>query len=228
MIVNQKKFYSGVGLLSAFTIVLFIIFMPVFNGQNGLSYLDSLYNSISKGSAYYIPKLKQETQALLGQTIQVSLPTTDARQRIEMAALFIRGGARADQEGSLLNIRGDLGTILASCLDDADDMFNNQGEKVSHKYGYPERRVLYNWWTILAATDKALKKQKKFSEAKFIGLVSKKAVECAYNYYGIETQNISDKYGLVILSLAFYVGYTLWYGFAVMNLFEGLGLKLDH
>lgn len=228
MIADKKKFYSGAGLLSAFIIVLAVIFMPVFNGQNGLSYLDSLYNSISKGSAYYIPALKEESRAFLGQTIQVSLPTADERQRIEMAALFTRGGARVEPAGAMLNIRGDLGAILASCLDDADHMFNNRGEKVAHKYGYPERRVLYNWWSALAAADKALKKQKKFPEAKFIGLVLKKAVECAYNYYGIETQNISHQYGLVILSLVFYVVYTLWYGFAIMNLFEGLGLRLDH
>ena len=228
MIVNRNKFYSGLGLLTAFTIVLVIIFMPIFNGQNGLSYLDTLYNTISKGSAYYIPELKEETRAYLGQTIQVSLPTTDERHRIETAALFTRGGARVELEGTSLNIRGDLGAILASCLEDADDMFNNRGEKVSRKYGYPERRVLYNWWTTLAAVDKALKKQKKFSQAKFIGIVLKKAVECAYNYYGIAPQNISDQYGLVILSLVFYVVYTLWYGFAIMNLFEGLGLRLDH
>lgn len=228
MIADKKKFYSGAGLLSAFIIVLAVIFMPIFNGQNGLSYLDSLYNSISKGSAYYIPTLKEESRAFLGQTIQVSLPTPDERQRIEMAALFTRGGARVIPGSAMLNIRGDLGAILANCLDDADHMFNNRGEKVAHKYGYPERRVLYNWWSALAAADKALKKQKKFPEAKFIGLVLKKAVECAYNYYGIETQNISHQYGLVILSLLFYVVYTLWYGFAVMNLFEGLGLRLDH
>jgi len=228
MITNKKKFYSGAGQLSAFAIVLVIIFMPVFGGQNGLSFLDSLYNSISKGSAYYIPALKEESRAFLGQAIQVSLPIANERQRSDTAVLFTRGGARVESAGAMLDIRGDLGTILANCLEDADHMFNNRGEKVSHKYGYPERQVLYNWWTALAAVDKGLKKQKKFSEAKFIGLVLKKAVECAYNYYGIETQNISDRYGLVILSLVFYVVYTLWYGFAIMNLFEGLGFRLDH
>jgi hypothetical protein len=32
----------------------------------------------------------------------------------------------------------------------------------------------------------------------------------------------------VILSLLFYVVYTLWYGVGVLYLFEGLGLKLGH
>jgi hypothetical protein len=228
MIVNSKKFYSGTVLLLAFTIVLIIMFLPIFNGQNGLSYLDSLYNSISKGSAYYIPKLKKESKKRSSLPIQVSLPMADERQAMESQALFSRGGARVDLAGTMLNINGDLGAIMANCLEDADYMFENQGKKISQKYGYLERRVLYNWWVALTAMDKALKKQKMFSEAKFITTVLKKAVECAYNYYRIDTQNISDKYGLVLLSLAFYVFYTLWYGFAIMNLFEGLGFRLEH
>jgi hypothetical protein len=76
--------------------------------------------------------------------------------------------------------------------------------------------------------DKDLAKQRKFSETKFIATVQKKAIECAYNYYKIEPQNISDKYGLVIFSLFFYVVYTLWYGFAILILFEGMGLRLEH
>jgi hypothetical protein len=53
-------------------------------------------------------------------------------------------------------------------------------------------------------------------------------VEPAYNYYGIEGQKISDRFGVVIFSLIFYVIYTLWYGFGIMYLFEGVGLKLEH
>ena len=68
MIANKKEFLKGLGLMAAFVIVLIIFFSPVFNGQNGLNYLDSLYNSISKGSAYYIPKLKEEIQPVMPAT----------------------------------------------------------------------------------------------------------------------------------------------------------------
>ena len=61
MIANKKKFSGGLILLAVFVVVLIIIFSPVFKGQNGLEYLDALYNSISKGSAYYIPKVLEET-----------------------------------------------------------------------------------------------------------------------------------------------------------------------
>jgi len=56
----------------------------------------------------------------------------------------------------------------------------------------------------------------------------KKGVECSYNYYGIDPQQISDRLGIVVFSLVFYVLYTVWYGFAILYLFQGLGLKLEH
>ena len=71
-------------------------------------------------------------------------------------------------------------------------------------------------------------KQKQFQEAKTVDLVVKKVVEPSYNYYGIEPQKISDRVFIVFFSLVFYVVYTLWYGFAVMYLFEGWGMKLEH
>jgi hypothetical protein len=76
--------------------------------------------------------------------------------------------------------------------------------------------------------EKGLKRQKKFKEAKVVALVVKKAVESSYNYYKIEPQKITDRWGIVIISLLFYVIYTLWYGFAIMFMFEGWGMKLEH
>ena len=46
MIANKKEFYGGFGMLIGFFVILIIVFSPVFKGQNGLDYLDSLYNSI--------------------------------------------------------------------------------------------------------------------------------------------------------------------------------------
>ena len=51
MIVYKKKFYGGAAMMVAFIAILITLFMPIFNGQNALNYLDALFNSISKGSA---------------------------------------------------------------------------------------------------------------------------------------------------------------------------------
>ncbi|MBL6979332.1 MAG: hypothetical protein ISR61_10305 [Desulfobacteraceae bacterium] len=215
-------------MLLAFIAVLIIIFSPVFKGQNGLEYLDALYNSISKGSAYYIPKVKKETGNFVGRSIEVTLSMADEKQANQTALLFKKGGASVMVAGDALRITGDLGKILENSLADANNMYHNNGKKISLKYGYNERQVLFNWWKALKAMDKDLKKQNKFKEAKVVSLIVKKAIEPSYNYYKIVPQKISDRFGIVIFSLVFYVIYTLWYGFAILFMFEGWGLRLEH
>jgi hypothetical protein len=228
MIEKKKEFYGGFALLIGFVVVLVIIFSPVFKGQNGLEYLDDLYNSISKGSAYYIPKVKAETDTFSGRSVSTTIEMADESQTQQTAILFMKGGALVNISGTQLKIEGDLGKILANCLADADRMYMNDGQAIFSKYGYNERQVLFNWHQALIAMDKVLKKQKQFQEAKIVDLVVKKAVETSYNYYRVEPQKISDRAFIVLFSLAFYVIYTLWYGFAVMFMFEGWGMKLEH
>ena len=228
MIEHKKEFYGGFGFLIGFAVILIIIFSPVFKGHNGLEYLDNLYNSISKGSAYYIPKVKKETDTFSGKSVQVAIDMADEARAQQTAPLFMKGGALVNVSGTGLKIEGDLSKILANCLADADSMYINDGQTISSKYGYNERQVLFNWWKALKSMDKDLKKQKEFEAATVVSQVVKKAVECSYNYYKIEPQKISDRTGIVIFSLVFYVVYTLWYGFAIMFMFEGWGMKLEH
>ena len=188
MIAHKKEFFGGLGMMAAFVVVLIIVFSPVFKGQNGLEYLDDLYNSISKGSAYYIPKVKEGADKFIGKSVDVTLVMANDEQAQQTAPLFMKAGALVNVSGPELKVSGDLGKILDNCIADADDMYHNKGEKVASKYGYNERRVLYNWWKASKSMDKDLKKQKKFEEAKVISLVIKKAVESSYNYYKIKPE----------------------------------------
>jgi hypothetical protein len=228
MIAHKKEFFGGVIMMAVFAVVLIVIFMPIFGGQNGLNYLDNLYNTISKGSAYYMPKVKEEAAKFDGTTVDVTLKLANADQAQETDRLFNQAGALVNVSGIDLKVRGDLAQILNGCINDADAMYYNDGEKVSGKYGFDERRVLFDWWTALKGMGKALEKQKKFKEAKVIDLTVSKAVETSYNYYQVEPKKIGEKIGIVIFSLVFYVIYTLWYGFAIMFMFEGWGLRLEH
>ena len=228
MIADKKEFYGGFAMMAAFVLVLIIMFSPVFKGKNGLEYLDELYNTISKGSAYYIPKVKEETDKFIGNSVTVTFKTANETQAGQTASLFEQGGASVSTSGAELKVTGDLGKILENCLADAEAMYRNNGQAVSRKYGYDEKRALFNWWQACTATEKDLKKQKKFKEAKVVALVGKKAVETSYNYYQVEPQKIGARIGLVTFSLIFYVVYTLWYGFSIMFMFEGWGLKLEH
>lgn len=229
MIEHKKEFYGGVGMMAAFIVVLIIIFMPVFGGQNGLNYLDHLYNSISKGSIEkYIPQVKEKAEHFVGNSISVTLAMADDEQARQTSLLFMEAGALVNVSGSELKVSGDLGKILESSLADADRMYYNDAEKVSSRYGYNAKQALYNWWAAYTAMEQDLKRQEKFKEADIVHTVISKAVEAAYNYYQIEPQKITDRAGVVIFSLVFYVIYTLWYGFAILFMFEGWGLKLEH
>ena len=228
MIAKKGEFYSGAGMMAVFVVILIVMFMPVFKGHNGLDYLDSLYNSISKGSAYYIPALQEEAKTYAGSNVKLTLTMQDEAQARQTSLLFQKGGALVNVSGAALSLDGDLGAMLAVSLEDADLMYHNKGTAVSDKYGYDERQALYNWWAAGNAMEKELKRQKQFKAAKIVATINQKAIETAYNYYRIEPQSISDRYGIVIFSLVFYVLYTLWYGFGIMFLFEGWGLRLEH
>jgi hypothetical protein len=228
MIANKKKFMVGFTLMAGFLTVLAIFFMPVFKGQNGLNYLDSLYNSISKGSAYYIPKMKEEVKAYEGKSVNVTLDFANDQIAQQVARLFNESGAMVNVNGSQLKVDGDLGAILENCLEDADHMYANDGEFVKKRYGYDERQVLFNWWNAFKGMGKGLTKQELRKEAKIVTAIQAKAVETAYNYYGIAPQKISDKVGIVVFSLIFYVIYTMWYGYGILFMMEGLGLQLEH
>jgi hypothetical protein len=226
--VRKKQFYGGLALLTAFAVVLAIVFAPVFHGRNGLEYLDNLYNSISKGSAYYIPLVKEDAGSFMETRAEFTCKMDDDKQAEQTALLFMKNGAMVDVSDSLVKVSGKLGKILEGSLTDSDRMYFNDGQAVAAKYGYNERQVLYNWYRAFKSAEKDLQKQKKFKEAQILALVIKKAIEPSYNFYGIEPQNISDRMGIVIFSLFFYVVYTLWYGFGIMYIFEGIGLQLEH
>ena len=228
MIANKKKFNTGLVLMALFAVIFITIFMPLFGGRNGLEYLDNLYNSISKGSAGYINDVRTDVQALEQMDLTVDLTMKSEVQARQTVPLFMKAGARVGRDGAHLTVFGNMNRILSHCLDDAQLMYANDGTAVATKYSLGGKTVLYNWWCALKAMDLSLKQQKQFEAAKIVEAVKKKAVETAYNYYGIEPQNISDRFGVVLFSLIFYVVYTLWYGFGIMDLFEGWGLRLDH
>lgn len=225
---NKKEFYGGAALMAAFIAVLVLIFSPVFDGKNGLAYMDDLYNSISKASAYYIPKLQKRIDAIEGRSISVALRYETEDQARESAQLFMQSAALVNINGSALKVSGDAGRILSNCLRDADIMYRNNGELLTEKYRIDARRVLFNWWTSLKSLEKALSQQKEFKLAAVVTEVVQKGVENSYNYYGIAPQKISDRFSVVLFSLIFYVVYTLWYGFAILFLFEGWGMQLGH
>ncbi len=219
----------GITMLITFFILLGVIFMPVFPGKiNGLDYMDNLFNMISKGSSYFIPASIKSSEKYAGKIIDVKVKLDDEKRAAETAKLLETSGAKTTVTGKEVAINGDLSLILKGSLVDADLMFKNDGKPIAEKYGFSEKQAMLNWYNLFKKIGADLTKQEKFDDAKPFAEIQKKALEPAYNYYGVKAEDWKENITLVLFALAFYVAYTLWYGFGLMWLFEGLGLKIGH
>ncbi|MBI4849157.1 MAG: hypothetical protein HY808_11380 [Nitrospirae bacterium] len=227
MIIRNKKMFSvGVVFAISFLAVLALIFSPVFNGKNGLVFSDDMFNKLSKGSSYFIPKVAKSVEPLAGKPLAVTIKLEKAEDVENTSKLFTTAGANVEANDTTLKINGDLGAILQSALADSDSMYKNDGKTVSERYGYDEKTVMKNWWAALNKIGKELKKEKLIAEAKVVDDVTKKAVEPGYNFYKIDANKVADHAGMMSGLLIFYVAYTMWWGYAIFYMFDGLGLSM--
>ena len=217
----------GLFLALSFVGVLILIFSPIYGGgMNGLDYSDNLFNKLAKGSSYFIPKLKEINKKFQGKNFAVQFNIENPKEAGQIAKLFTAGNCKVEVQGTNIRIDGDLGKTMDLILKDSDFMFHNQGKEVVASYGFDEKEAMKSWWMALSKMDKFFKKNLKIEEANHISEISKKAIEPAYNFYEIEPQRVSDRAGIMIFLLAFYVFYTLWWGYAIFYLFDGVGLTM--
>ncbi|HTZ18289.1 MAG TPA: hypothetical protein VMB78_07600 [Dissulfurispiraceae bacterium] len=241
MAIYKKQLSLGFVMAACFFVILFLTFSPIFpkslegKAQNGLEWADETFNRLSKGSSYFIPKVAKDAEKYNGKTFSVTIKMNkdgdkpgDAEKRVINASkVFIAAGAVTEAQGDSLKIDGDLGKVLAAALQDADAMFKNDGNAIKTKYGTDdEKKMFRQWYNSFVLIDKAFKKTGKIEEANMISSVTKKAIEAAYNYYGVDAAQVKDHVGLMTFLLVFYVAYTMWWGFAIYNMFNGLGLSM--
>jgi len=234
---NKTSLMIGAVLAASFFGVLLLIFSPIFgDGRNGLTYADEMFNTLSKGSSYFIPELQKNSENFKGQTLSVRISAAkpddkpgDTEKRIEnISKVLTTAGAKIEVTGTDMKIEGDLGAILVSALQDSDAMYKNQGDAIKARYGADdEKKIFRQWYNAFTSMDKALKKDGKVEQAKVISDVTKKAVETAYNYYKVEAVKVKDKAVLMTALLVFYVAYTMWWGFAIYYIFDGVGLSMS-
>ena len=228
---EKKSLVIGLALLASFGTIFCILMSPVFPGANGakvsgLRYADDIFNELSKGSSYFIPAVRESIKAMpnseINLTVKIASPqlVEPAVQAIEKAGL-----QKKEVSGTSISFCGSLADLLLSATVDSDCLYRNDGEAVSQKYNCNEPLILAEaWWDLLTPTVKALQMQHRIGEAKIVDLVIRKAIEPGNNYYGIPAMKVSDHIMLVTALLAFYVLYSLWYGFSIYYIFEGLGL----
>lgn len=229
MIHDKKEFGLGLVLMAGFFVVLAVIFLPLFEGgRNTIDYLDNVFNAISKNSAYYIPDLDKKAAAHVDKQVSLKIKAGDEAQAGRMEKLLAQAGAGVERAGGQLAVNADLGRLLGAALADADLLFKNDGAALAGKYAVEARRTGHDWHRMLGAAAKELDGQQLFAESKTVRDVMTKGVEPAYNYFGVKAVPMNELLWVVLAALVGYVVYTVWYGYAILFLFEGWGLKLEH
>jgi hypothetical protein len=225
--INKKTFTIGAFLALTFCGVLAMIFSPVFGeGKNGLVYADDMFNKLAKGSSYFIPKVAKGNEKFNSTSFAMTVKLDKPEQNSGAVKVLAAAGVEVKTASPDLTISGNLGALMGKVLQDTDDMYKNDGKRVADRYGIDEKEAMTSWWNVLKAMDKELKKQGKIEEAKNVSDVMKKAVEPAYNFYKIEAQQVTEKAGIMTGLLVFYVIYTMWWGFAIFYMFDGIGLTM--
>ena len=223
---NKKQFTWGLTLAASFGVILVLMFSPIFHGENSLQAADRLFNSIAKGSTNYFPGILEKNKQFKDTTFEATLKLDDEEMAGKAGKLLAEAGVGSVVDGAEVKASGYLGQLVQAALQDSEAMFHNQEEAIAAKYGYPGKVVVYVWWSTFKSLDKEFKKQKMFAASSFLADVVKKGVEVGYNFSGIVPQKASTKAGILSFSLVFYVVYTLWWGYAILFLFEGVGMQM--
>lgn len=229
LIVNKKMTYLGLFLSVSFFAVLILILSPVWGqGRNGLKFSDRLFNSLAKGSAYFIPKVTHDLKTFENQQLVVSVTMKNAGEAAAALKVLSKTAPNTTVQGAVLNVQAPLTKVLSAALSDADLMYFNKGEELAKRYGMDEKKVVQTWHGALTGAEKELQKpaHKNIAQSKIIDEVVTKAIEPAYNFYKIPPESVGKKAFTATGLLVFYVLYTLWWGFGIYFLFDGLGLSM--
>jgi len=116
--------------------VLFFIFSPVITDEqgkkvNGLTYSDELFNSLAKGSAYYIPDVSKKLTGLDGKTVDITVKQKDEAAAADAAKLVTLAGLTAEAKDNSVHITGDLGKMLTVVVSASDKLYLNDADAVA-------------------------------------------------------------------------------------------------
>jgi len=224
VVIHKKQFTVGVVLAVTFLIFLLVVYTRIFfsiDGKSLVDYSDEMFVSVSKGSVYFIPAMMKEMDQQVGKPIDVTIKGDE-----KVVQLFQKANATVELKDGRLTVKGDLGQILGAALKDADLVFKGEDQGLQDRYGYAGKEAVRTWWASFKAIEKALEKAKKFKQIEIVNSVRVKALEPAFNFYGIAPANVSDSGWRIVGFVLFYVGYTIWWGFSIYFMCEGIGLLM--
>ena len=225
MIRNRQKFFMGLVGLLIFLIGLSLWVIPLGDRESGLGWADTLFNELAKDSAYAIPLALKRAEKFRGLIFDLAIDPRSPGADTWVAKIAATNGMSALALGDgRVQVNANLGRMSLAASKDADLLFKGQEKALRDKYGLSGKEVIYYWWVLFEDLTRSYIQLKRPSEADFTKFVTTRVLEPSYNFAGIESRSISQNIGTVVLLLAFYVFYTVWYGFSILFLFEGLGI----
>lgn len=247
LIVNKGPFAKGALLMVTFLAVFAFIMSPMFkdqNGQpqNGLQFSDDFFNKLAKNSSDYFDTVKATVAKQLGKQIAVTAtaPLPDPKDEPDrtaaqakanknaqaMAKALQAAGAQVEVKDNVLSVKADLGAMGEFAYGKAMAVFNVAPMDADKPENQADRALCKDLWKGFGVMMKPLQKAGKVPEAKMLDTVMRKALEPAYNFYGLPGEPVSKNVVLLIGLLTFYVVYTMWYGYGIFFMFEGVGMSM--
>ena len=234
MLIHAKApFIRGSLLLISFLIMFAVLLSPIFkddmgNHLTGLQFADNVFNGLSKGSSNFFPSVRESIKSVDGKQVQLTVKLKKADYApLAVELLQAAGATAASAADGAVTFNADLGKILLAATDDSESLYNNDADSVAGRHnGANGLKVAATWWHTLSPAIKALQKQKLIGEAKVVDTVLRRAIEPGNNFYSVQATKVSEHGLLMAAMLVFYIVYTLWYGFAIFELFEGIGLTM--
>ena len=233
MLIHEKgPFVRGSILLISFLVLFCVLLTPIMrdekgNHLTGLQYADNVFNELSKGSSYFIPSVREHVKTVEKVNVKVTVTMKKAELAETAVQVLTKAGMTASADGAKVSYEGNLAAMLNAATTDADSLYHNDDATVSARYdGTHALKAAAAWWYVLSPSIKELQKQRLIAEAQVVDQVLRRAVEPGNNFYSVEPVKVSEHIWLMSGMLIFYVIYTLWYGFAIFELFEGVGLAM--
>ena len=226
LVTDPRKLKLGLAGLAVFIAVLAAGLSPITSRGNALVWADGVLNELAKSSSVSFPDARKQVAKQLGKSVDLGVKPKEPVSKEDVVRLIRMNGAEARLDGQdKVRITGDLGNLASAALVDAELAYRNQSGALEEKYGTKGYGAICCWWAIFDGLTRGYVRESKSKEANFASFMATKVLEPAYNFRGIRPNGIKDKAVPATLLLAFYVLYTIWYGFSILLIFEGLGIS---
>ena len=227
LLAHPRSFGLGCAGLLAFAAVFAAGTVPFGEHKNAMAWADNFFNQLAKHSAFYIVEGQKKAAMFAGQEVNYGMAPREFADKDKLAKLFdVHGFAIESLPDKRIRVKGDLGALAQAALQEADLFYRNDTAPIEAEYGFKATEAIYCWWLVFDGLTRRYTQDGMGAEADFTKFMTAMVLEPAYNFRGVEAKSIGDSVMPVVFLLLAYVVFTVWYGFSILLIFEGLGITM--